>query len=247
MQECSTRLDVGGHCRYKGAMAGLGQSDALEAMRRVPLFSALDDAALIQLLSACRRRNLPAGSQVLSPTQRADQFYVILVGRVKVYKLSPRGDEQILHLYGPGRTFGEAAMWAGGTYPAHAETLAPTTLLAVSRTALRDMIARGADMAMGMLSGMSAKLHEFNRLIEQLSLREVPARLANVLLDLPARAGTHTVVLKQTKRELAGQIGTIPETLSRALKKLKTSGLIDVNGTEITLLDPEGLAELADG
>ena len=216
-------------------------------MRRVPLFSALDDAALGELLGACRRRTLPAGSQVLAPTQRAEQFYVILAGRVKVYKLSPKGDEQILHLYGPGQTFGEAAMWAGGTYPAHAETLARTTLLVVSRAALRDMLARGADLAMGMLAGMSAKLREFNRLIEQLSLREVPARLANALLDLPARPGTNTVVLKQTKRELAGQIGTIPETLSRALKKLRTAGLIDVNGAEITLLDPDGLAKLADG
>ena len=63
---------------------------------------------------------------------------------------------------------------------------------------------------------------------------------------MPAAAGTDTVVLKQTKRELAGQIGTIPETLSRALKKLKTAGMIDVNGAEITLLDPDALARIAD-
>jgi len=217
----------------------------IDAMRRVPLFSALGEAALGQLLNACRRQALPANSQVLSPMQRAESFYVILAGKVKVYKLSARGDEQILHLYGPGQTFGEAAMWAGGYFPAHAETLAATTLLVVTRSVLKGLLSRNAEMAMGMLAGMSAKLREFNQLIEQLSLKDVPSRLANALLSLPAAAGTNTVVLKQTKRELAGQIGTIPETLSRALKKLKAAGLIDVNGAEITILDPDGLAQIA--
>jgi len=215
-------------------------------MRRVPLFSALGDEALGQLLNACRRQALPAGSQVLSPRQQAESFYVILAGRVKVYKLSARGDEQILHLYGAGQTFGEAAMWAGGYFPAHAETLAETTLLVVRRSVLKSLLARNVEMAMGMLAGMSGKLREFNQLIEQLSLKDVPARLANALLAMPALPGTDTVVLKQTKRELASQIGTIPETLSRALKKLKAAGLIDVNGATITLIDPEGLAQIAD-
>ena len=228
-------------------MASLTQSAAVAAMRMVPMFSVLDDAALGELLAACLTKRLPARSQVLSPMKRADRFYVILAGKVKVYKLSPKGDEQILHLYGPGQTFGEAAMWAGGYYPAHAETLAQTSLLIVSRNVLKDLLARRADLAMGMLAGMSAKLREFNQLIEQLSLKEVPARLANILLELPARPGTNTVVLKQTKRELAAQIGTIAETLSRALRKLKASGMIDVDGAEITILDPDALAELADG
>ena len=213
----------------------------------VPLLSHLDDDEAQTLLNACLTEHLPAGAQVFSPNQQAESFYVILRGKVKVYKLSPRGDEQILHLYGPGNTFGEAAMWARIRYPAHAEVLENTTLLVVKRSVLKQLITGNPEIAMAMMAGMSVKLREFNQLIEQLSLKEVPARLAKALLELPARAGTDTVVLKQTKRELAGQIGTIPETLSRALKKLTNTGLIEVNGPEITILDPEGLAELADG
>ena len=137
-------------------------------------------------------------------------------------------------------------MWAGIRYPAHAEALVDSTLLVVTRSLLKDLIARSAEMAMDMLAGMSAKLWEFNQLIEQLSLKEVPARLASMLLEMPAKAGTNTIVLKQTKRELAAQIGTIAETLSRALKKLKAAGLIEVDGPEITILDPDGLADLAE-
>jgi CRP-like cAMP-binding protein len=228
-------------------MGRLTRSQIAAALRQVPLFSALGQAELKELIRTCPTRNLPAGSQVFSPLERAERFYVILAGRAKVYKLSPKGDEQILHLYGPGKTFGEAAMWAGIRYPAHAEVLADSTLLVVSRTVLKDLIARNPDLGMAMLAGMSSKLWEFNTLIEQLSLKEVPARLAGILLEMPAKAGTNTVVLTQTKRELAAQIGTIAETLSRAFRKLAASGLIEVNGPEITILDPDGLADLAEG
>lgn len=184
--------------------------------------------------------------QIFSPEETADRFYVILSGRVKIYQLSPKGDEQILHLYGPGNTFGEAAMWAGTHYPAHAQTLAASTLLAVTRTALHELAARRPDMALAMIAGMSRKLQEFNRLIEQLSLKEVPARLAGVLLKLHRESGTGTIRLRQTKRELASQIGTTAETLSRTLAKLKNGGLIEVRGPEITILDSKGLGDLAE-
>jgi CRP-like cAMP-binding protein len=228
-------------------VAKLTISQITDAMRQVPLLSHLDDNEVRALLDACLTEHLPAGSQVFSPNQAADSFYVILAGRAKVYKISPKGDEQILHLYGPGNTFGEAAMWARIRYPAHAEVLETSTLLVVKRSVLKQLITANPEIAMAMMAGMSAKLREFNQLIEQLSLKEVPARLANALLEMPAKPGTDIVVLKQTKRELAGQIGTIPETLSRAFKKLSDAGLLEVNGPEITILDPEGLGDLADG
>lgn len=227
-------------------MGRLSTSEISAALRQTPLLAALGEAELQELLRACPVRDLPPGARVVHSFQKAESFYVILAGKVKVYKVSPKGDEQILHLYGPGNTFGEAAMWAGVRYPADAETLTDSTLLAVSRAALKGLIGRSPDLAMAMMAGMSAKLREFNQLIEQLSLKEVPARLADVLLGLPTKAGTNTVVLKQTKRELAAQIGTIAETLSRALRKLSASGLIEVNGREITILDPDGLAKLAE-
>jgi CRP/FNR family transcriptional regulator len=227
-------------------MGRLTLSETAAAVQKVPLFSALSKTELRELLRVCPTRNIPAGSQVLSQSQQAKSFYIILTGKVKLYKLSAKGDEQILHMYGPGDTFGEAAMWAGIRYPAHAEALVDSALLVVNRSVLKDLIDQNSDLGLAMLGGMSAKLREFNQLIEHLSLKEVPARLADILLDLPARGGTNTVILKQTKRELAAQIGTIPETLSRVFKKLNAMGLIEVNRSKITILDPDGLADLAD-
>ena len=220
--------------------------NAPDLLRRIPLFSGLEAADLREMLASCQSTRVATGTQIFSPDDKADRFYVILAGRVKIYQLSPKGDEQILHLYGPGNTFGEAAMWATTNYPAHAETLARTTLLAVTRAALHELAARKPDMALAMLAGMSRKLQEFTLLIEQLSLKEVPARLAGVLLSLLREARGETVRLQQTKRELASQIGTTAETLSRALAKLKKSGLIEVRASEITILDRKALAELAE-
>ena len=144
------------------------------------MFSALGDAEIAQLLRQCLVRQRKAGGVLFLAGQEADRFFVVLSGQVKVFQVSARGDEQILHLYGAGNTFGEAAMWAGGKFPANAEALADTKLLVVPRQALRRAIEGNPDLAMGMLAGLSAKLREFNRLIEDLSLKEVPARLARV-------------------------------------------------------------------
>ena len=233
------------HVDPESNMAGISQSNAIGALKAVPMFSGLDEAVLRDLLNNCRELAFHAGELILLPAQKAERSFVILSGKVKIFQLSAKGDEQILHLYGPGETFGEAAMWAGVNYPAHAEAVTDARLLAISRQTLRTIIARNPDVAMGMLAGMSVKLQEFTVLVERLSLKEVPARLAAVLLGLSRQAGSPTFRLPQTKRQLAAQIGTVAETLSRALAKLKKDGLIEVRGSRITILQAEGLGNLA--
>jgi len=217
----------------------------LKVAKKAPVFSAIDEAVLEKFLALCDIRKLPAGKQVFFPGQEADRFFVVLEGHVKIFKVNTRGDEQILHLYGPGESFGEAAMWAGGRFPAAAEATEDARLLVVLRSTLRAALSRNVDIAMGMLAGLSAKLREFAGLIEELSLKEVPARLAGVLLTERRRANADTFRLRQTKRELASQIGTVPETLSRALKAIKSQGIIDVDGSAVTILDPQALEDLA--
>ena len=218
-----------------------------ESIKASPLFSALDDAAIDDIVREYETARYKAGERIFWSGGRADKCFLILSGRVKVFMISPKGDEQILHLYETGQTFGEAAMLAGARYPAFADALVETKLLAISRRAILERIASNADLAMAMLAGLSRKLQEFNRLIEQLSLKEVPARLATALLAEAARAGGDTFRLQQTKRQLAAHLGTVAETLSRALARLKTDGLIGMRGREITILDRKGLDEVAHG
>ena len=102
-------------------------------LRSVAMFSALDDKALADFLADCRVEHLSAGRVVFLPGQQAERFFVVLSGRVKVYQLSAAGDEQILHLLGPGQTFAEAVALSGGTYPAAAAAVNEATVLSVPR------------------------------------------------------------------------------------------------------------------
>jgi len=209
------------------------------------MFSALTDQAVEQVLRRCHTIRRKAGTVLFLAGDAADRFFVILAGAVKLYKLSPRGDQQILHMYGPGKAFAEAAVLSGGEYPATAEAAEDCELLVVGRADIRQAIAENPDLALAMLAGMSAKLREFNQLIEDLSLKSAPARLAGMLLRLSNGAASFD--LPRTKRELAGQIGAVPETFSRALGKLRSARLIAVSGKRITLLDRAGLAAKAEG
>ena len=211
----------------------------------MPLFAALDDRAVEQVLRRCHTIRRKAGTFIFVTDEPAERFFLILAGQVKLYKLSPRGDQQILHLYGPGKAFGEAAVLVGGKYPATAEAVEDCQLLAVGRGDLRAAVAENPDLALAMLAGMSAKLREFNQLIEELSLKDVPARLAGALLIQAGK--TNAFDLPQTKRQLAGQIGTIPETLSRCLAKLAAAELIRVDGKRIVILNRKRLTEIAEG
>ncbi len=219
--------------------------DTCDVLRDIPLFAALSDTELDRLIDHCPARTFPAGGRIVSPSMEADRFYIILSGRVCLYKLSPKGDRQILHLYGPGDTFGEAAMWAEISYPAFADAVDDATIMSVSRGRLKTIIAENEDLAMKMMAGMASKLREFNRLIEQLSLKEVPSRLAEILLEMPAGSDGDTILLNQSKKQLAERIGTIPETLSRALGKMREMGLISIDGRKITVLDANGMEQLA--
>ena len=218
-----------------------------DVLRTCPLFHSLSEEATDAFVSFCRTKTVSAGIRIFGPTDRADRFFLILAGRIKVYELSPQGREQILHHYGPGRTFGEAAMWMGGQYPAFAESVTETRLLVIDRERALTAIRRDPELAAGIIAGLSRKLHEFERLIADLSLKDVVARLAGVLVEEADAAGADTFHLSQSKRQLAARIGTIAETLSRAFKKLEAVGCIAVRGPQVTIRDPEGLRELAQG
>jgi len=114
-------------------------------------------------------------------------FYVIIAGRVKIYKMSPEGKEQILHILGPGEPFAEVAVFSGAHYPANAETLDDSSLFFFPKDDFIKLISRNPSLAMNMLAALSIRLKQFSHMIEALSLKEVPGRLAAHLLYLSAQ------------------------------------------------------------
>jgi CRP/FNR family transcriptional regulator len=162
--------------------------------------------------------------------------------------MSPEGKEQILHILGPGEPFAEVAVFSGSQYPANAETMANSSLFFFPKQAFITLISSNPALAMNMLAALSIRLKQFSHMIEALSLKEVPGRLAAHLLYLSEQQEEASELrLDIAKVQLAALLGTIPETLSRIFKKMNEQGLIESSGAAITILDRQGLEDLADG
>jgi CRP/FNR family transcriptional regulator len=173
-------------------------------------------------------------------------FYLLAEGRVKIFKSSPDGKEQILHLFGPGEPFGEVAIFAGQGYPAQAQAARDTVTLFFPRAELRRLIAENPDLAFGLMAVMAARLRRFAAMLESFTLKEVPARLAAFILNL-APDGGERAELSFSKGQLASLLGATPETISRALARLKKAGLINEEKPFIHILDRPGLIRASSG
>jgi CRP-like cAMP-binding protein len=215
----------------------------------IPLFQGLsrgeyEDLAMIVVDQVVRR-----GQTIFEEGEEGSGFYVVLSGRVKIFKLSLEGKEQILHILTTGEPFGEVPVFAGEKFPAHAQAMEDSRVFFFPRPAFVDLVKKNPSLALNMLAVLSRRLRKFSSLIEDLSLKEVPGRLAAYLLYLgEGKKGGSEVTLEISKNQLASLLGTIPETLSRILAKLTREGFIKSNGPrQIQLLDRKGLEELASG
>ncbi|MGD8881489.1 MAG: Crp/Fnr family transcriptional regulator [Desulfobacterales bacterium] len=221
--------------------------DILNIISAIPLFNGLPDEQLSAIQEIAVEKHFNKGQTIFSEGDETRGFFVVVDGRVKIYKVSSEGKEQILHIFEAGQSFGEVTVFTGQQLPANAQALAKTRLLFFPRSAFVDLITATPSLALNLLAIMSKKLRQFAAQIENLSLKEIPARLASYLIYLSEeQAAEDTVTLNVSKGQLASLLGTIPETLSRIFAKLSGQNLIRVEGPEITLLDRQGLEDLAE-
>lgn len=218
-----------------------------EIIAAVPLFNGLPDEQLHEIRKIAVSRQFGKGETVFSEGDPGDGFYVVTEGLIKIYKLSTEGKEQILHIFGIGEPFGEVPVFTGQQFPANAEALAKSRLLFFPRIDFVELITKNPSLALNMLAVLSMRLRQFTVQIENLSLKEVPGRLASYLLYLSDEQGKgDSVKLNISKGQLAGLLGTIPETLSRIFSKMTDMKLIEVEGRNIRLLDRSGLIRLGE-
>jgi len=219
----------------------------LSHIARVPLFEGLPREQIEDLVMIVADQVFRKGETIFSEGEDGNGFYVVITGRVKIFKLSPEGKEQILHFFGPGEPFGEVPVFTGQHFPAHAEAMEQSRVFFFPRKSFVDLIKRNPSLALNMLAVLSKRLRRFAALIDDLSLKEVPGRLAAYLLYLSAQnKGSKVLELTITKAQLASLLGTIPETLSRILGKLSSQGLIETDGRRIRILQLEPLQDLAE-
>jgi CRP/FNR family transcriptional regulator len=219
----------------------------IQKFKTIPLFSGLSHDHLDQIARISSTLKFKSGQMIFHEGDKGDGFYMVEKGKIKVFKLSMEGKEQILHIYGPGHLFGEVPAFEGKNFPASSMALEKTDILFLPRDKFVRLISQTPGLGMNMLADLSRRLREFTVQIENLSLKEVPARLAAYILTLSIEQDNDTrVKLPISKAQLANLIGTTPETISRILKKMMTAGLIEVQAATILIHDLDGLMDLSE-
>ena len=223
--------------------------DAIELIRRSPLFQGLSEEDLAALATIGVPKSLAKGEVLFVEGAPSRGFFLVLEGAVKLAKVSPTGKEQILHVHGRGDVFAEGTLGEGATYPASAMATEGSRLLLFLKADFARLLVSRPAFATNLIARLSQRLRQMAALVEDLSLREAPSRLARYLIE---RAGDEiergaVVRLGIRKGELASLLGTRSETLSRLFRRLGEAGIIDVRGAEVTILDPDRLEDLASG
>jgi len=232
------------------AAGGVIQKEKI--LRRTHLFSGVAEADLEALAELAVNRHFSRQATIFWESKEAQGFYLLVTGLVKLVKSSPDGKEYIIRLVQPGETFGEAVVFAESPYPATAMALEDCQTLFFPRKAFLQYLAASPALARNMLATLSRLLYHLTKQLEDVSLKEVSARLARYLLERCEEAHGRTAPgltfeLPTTKTHLAAYLGTISETLSRTLARFKSLGAIEVEKGKITINDPQLLKNLAKG
>ena len=236
-------------------MADTGKEEAgqkKKILREVYLFSGVPEADLEALAHLAVSNAFARQATIFWEGREAQGFYLLSRGYIKLMKSSPEGKEYIIRLVGPGETFAEAAVFSDASYPATAMALEDCQTLFFPKAPFLRHLAASPTLARNMLATLSRLMLHLTRQLEDLSLKEVSARLARYLLErCQERHGRIekglAFELPTTKTHLAAYLGTIGETLSRTLSRLKSQGVIEVEKGRITITDPAVLKKIASG
>lgn len=222
----------------------------IEQLKTSLLFSGLNDADLTVLAAIAVRRSFVKGEALFTEGEEANGFYLLVEGHLKLCRVSPDGREKVLHFVRPGETFAEAAFFGDGKYPAEARALEPGEALYLPRQGFMELMTGNPRFAMNLVVSLSLSLRRFARQIEELTFADVTSRLASFLVKRAAEKSTTYdgityLELGIKKGELAAQLGTVSETISRTFRKLKEEGILEMDGRKVTILQMDRLLKLA--
>jgi len=226
--------------------------DVLVALRTCSLFAGFSGSDLDGIARISRVKTYDRGEAVFREGEPATHFYAVVTGKVKLFKLSLEGKYHIVRLVSRGELFAEAAAFAREQYPVFAETVAKSNLLSIEAKPFLDVVSSERRLSLKVIASLSRRLETVVGVLGQLALSDLTARLAKYILDLSLTAqqsGTDGTLVRLDirKADLAARLGTVSESLSRSLAKLRERNIIEVKGNGIRILDSEALARIAAG
>lgn len=230
-----------------GAIVELKQAAIANTLRGCQIFAGLAAKDLASVAAITSVKNLRDEQYLFREGEEARGFYIVQQGAVNVHRVSAVGKEQVIHIFRAGESFAEATLATLTGYPADARAVGPSQVLLVEKQGFLGLLKQQPELALRMLGSMSLHLRALVGQIEDLTLKDVETRLANWLVKRcpdPASIDPVTIELKTTKRVLAAELGTVSETFSRTMAKLRRQGLLAVQGRKVIVSNPSRMLAL---
>jgi CRP-like cAMP-binding protein len=217
-------------------------------LRKTPLFASLTESELRALTARTIRKRFQQGELLFAEGDTCTGLFLVASGKIRIFKLSPSGREQVLAVEGPGSSFAELPVFDGGNYPAAASAVEDAEILFISRKDFQAFCREHPDVALKVIAVVGGRLRRLVGIIEELSFTTVRQRLIALILRLAQAAGTPSkegirVELLKSHQDLAADLGTVRELVSRNLSRLQAEGFIEVEGRKIVVKDLAGLKE----
>ncbi|HEX2205583.1 MAG TPA: Crp/Fnr family transcriptional regulator [Longimicrobium sp.] len=224
-------------------------TETMRALRALPLFARLDERALGAVERRTVVRSVGAGTVLFRKGEACAGLHVVLMGEVRVYRAATGGREQVIHTGGAGQPLAEVPLFDGGPYPASARATETSRVLFLPRDDFAWLYGNHPEIADAVIRDLGRRLRRLVGLVEKISLRDVPARVALSLMEYAEAAGAlrdgGELVLPRTQEELAGELATTRESVARALARLRADGAIRQTGRRVRIASVVRLEEAA--
>ena len=217
-----------------------------KTLRKTPLFASLTEKEISALAGRVTEKRFDRGAILFSEGDSCTGLFLVASGKIRIFKLSSAGREQVLAVEGPGSSFAELPVFDGGNYPASASALEDAEVLFISRKDFQNFCREHPDVGLKVIAVVGSRLRRLVGIIEELSFTTVRQRLITLVLRLAQADGTPSkegirVELPKSHQDLAAELGTVRELVSRNLSRLQAEGFLDVEGRKIVVKDLPGL------
>jgi CRP/FNR family transcriptional regulator len=216
---------------------------------KVPIFENLNNEELLKIVKTINHKEYAKGAVVFTEGNVANTLFFINEGKIKLYKYTKDGKEQILHVLSEGDFFGELELIKPSKYRFNSKAIIDTKICTLTKDEMKEIMMKNPEIGIKVLETVGERLSKVESLVQNLATNDVDSRMAYLLTDLMEKYGENiekniSIELPLSREEMANFIGVTRETISRKLKKFEDEKLIKIVGTKIIIiLDEEGLKD----
>lgn len=209
----------------------------------VPIFNHLEKEQMDEIMGVTHSITYRKGENLYQSGDKSGSLYIVSKGRIKIYKLSESGKEQLLRILDSGNFTGELALFSETIHESYAEAMEETSVCTIKRSELQNLLLKYPSISLKVLAEFSSRLAQSEKQTTRFATEKVETRIALFLAEcVDSKKQSMEIELPMNKKDMASYLGTTPETISRKLADLENEGYIkQISNRKIKIIDLDSL------